>query len=66
MILDVTGTVLIPEKNGAKCPGNGENPQIECCCADCDYLYCCTGAAEAPFCETCRDPYCPWAQRLPL
>ncbi len=62
MIIDITGTVLIPEKNGVKCPGNGENPEIECCCAGCDYLYCCIEAEDAA-CETCEDAYCPWSRK---
>lgn len=36
LIDPATGAVLWP---GApdKCPGNGEHPDIECCCDECDY-----------------------------
>lgn len=40
-IIDVTGTPLIPGKQGRDCPGNGEHPEYECCCDECEYyLYC--------------------------
>ena len=41
MIIDITGTTLIPGNQGKDCPGNGMNPDIECCCDECDfYLEC--------------------------
>ena len=40
-IIDVTGTPLTPSRQGRKCLGNGEHPEYECCCDECDYyLYC--------------------------
>ena len=38
MIVDVTGVVLIPGNQGRDCPGNGNQPNIECCCDECDYM----------------------------
>lgn len=46
MIIDVTGVILTPSKDGEKCLGNGKhyddnNNLIECCCDECSYfLYC--------------------------
>ena len=60
MIIDVTGTVLIPGNQGRDCPGNGETG--ECCCEECDYLLCCFGGEE-PSCEQCRDRDCPRARK---
>ena len=59
MIIDVTGVVLVPGNHGKDCPGNGEDPEVECCCDECDYMMCCfdTGAEEQ--CSTCRDRKCP-------
>ena len=40
-IIDVTGTPLTPSRQGRKCLGNGEYPEYEICCDECDYyLYC--------------------------
>jgi len=40
-IIDVTGTPLTPSWQGNKCLGNGEHPEYEICCDECDYyLYC--------------------------
>ena len=40
-IIDITGTILTPSRQGRKCLGNGEYPEYECCCDECDYfLYC--------------------------
>lgn len=40
-IIDVTGTPLTPSRQGRKCLGNGEHPEYECCCDNCNYfLYC--------------------------
>ena len=42
-IIDVTGTPLTPSRQGKRCLGNGENPEYECCCDECDfYLLCFT------------------------
>ena len=36
-----TGVLLTPSCHGEACLGNGENPDYECCCDECDYyLYC--------------------------
>lgn len=65
MIVDVSGTVLVPGNGGADCPGNGSGVDdkgalIECCCDECDYMQCCY---EACSCAGCTDPLCPRAQR---
>ena len=40
-IMDPTGTLLTPSRQGRRCLGNGEHPEYECCCDECDfYLYC--------------------------
>ncbi len=40
-IIDVTGIPLTPSRQGKKCLGNGEHPEYDCCCDECDYfLYC--------------------------
>lgn len=46
MIVDITGTILIPGNGGKNCPGNGlhkhpDGSTIECCCDECDYMLCC-------------------------
>ena len=41
MPIDVTGVELRPGNGGKDCPGNGEDPQIECCCDECDYMLDC-------------------------
>ena len=61
MIVDVTGTILIPGNGGRECPGNGETG--ECCCDECDYLLCCFGGEAALPCELCRDWDCPRATK---
>ena len=61
MIIDVTGTILIPGNLGKDCPGNGTNPMIECCCDECDYMLCCFNSNSKTQCETCADPTCPRA-----
>ena len=38
--LDVTGAMLIPGDT-KRCQGNGEHPQFECCCDNCDYYMDC-------------------------
>jgi len=40
-IIDISGTPLTPSIKGRKCLGNGEHPEYECCCEECNYyLYC--------------------------
>ena len=40
-IIDVTGTPLTPSRQGRKCLGNGEHPEYEICCENCDYYLKC-------------------------
>ncbi len=40
-IIDETGTPLTPSRQGRKCLGNGEHPEYECCCDECDYFLKC-------------------------
>ncbi len=58
MIVDVTGTILIPGNLGQDCPGNGEG-KAECCCDECDYMLCCLEDHDMRNCITCDDPECP-------
>ena len=55
MIIDVTGTILIPGNGGKDCPGNGE--KIECCCDECDYMLCCFFGNEEK-CKVCTNTHC--------
>ncbi len=57
MIIDITGTILIPGNMGRDCPGNGE--QGECCCEECDYMLCCLEDHSMDTCKTCTDSHCP-------
>ncbi len=59
MIIDITGTILIPGNSWRDCPANGLHPGIECACDECDYLICCTKGAGQEGCETCQDSRCP-------
>ena len=59
MIVDVTGTELIPGNFGQDCPGNGEHNNIECCCEECDYMQCCIQACWREYCAICKNPDCP-------
>lgn len=61
MIVDVTGVVLIPGNQGRDCPGNGNQPNIECCCDECDYMLCCFDENNTPQCDICTDMNCPKA-----
>ena len=36
-----TGITLTPSYHGEKCLGNGEHPDVECCCDECDYYPTC-------------------------
>ena len=62
LIIDVTGVTLIPGNQGKNCPGNGENPAIECCCNECCYMLCCLNDADPNHCSICKDPNCPRAE----
>ncbi len=51
-IIDISGIILTPSKNGELCKGNGEHKNwrgkiIECCCDECDYLMYCASEYEA-------------------
>ena len=35
------GIWLTPSYHGQYCLGNGEHPDIECCCDECDYYLAC-------------------------
>ena len=63
MIIDITGTPLIPGNHGWACPGNGNHPDIECCCEECDYMLCCLDEHDPNQCGTCNDPDCPRASK---
>ena len=41
MIDPGTGIELSPARGGVGCKGNGENPDYECCCDECDYYLLC-------------------------
>ncbi len=62
MIIDITGTELIPGNQGRDCPGNGLHPGIECCCDECDYMMCCYGDYKIWDCKDCDDTKCPRAR----
>lgn len=59
MIIDITGTVLVPGNYGKDCPGNGEVPGVECCCNECDYMICCFGPYDSNKCKNCTNKDCP-------
>ena len=40
-IIDISGTPLMPSRQGRKCLGNGEHSGYECCCDECDYYLSC-------------------------
>ena len=61
LIVDITGTILIPGNQGNDCPGNGTNPEIECCCDGCDYMLCCLFDYYPSHCSACKDMDCPHA-----
>lgn len=63
MIIDITGTILIPGNLGKGCPGNGEYAGIECCCDECDYLLCCLEGHDPESCLNCKDRNCPHSLR---
>ncbi|MBR5586646.1 MAG: hypothetical protein IKW02_01655 [Clostridia bacterium] len=53
MIIDVTGTELIPGNCGNNCPGRG------LCCDECDFLSCCLENFDVNKCEKCDKTECP-------
>ena len=59
MIIDITGTILIPGNQGKDCPGNGEHPEVDCCCDECDYMLCCLDGHKSSVCKSCTDRDCP-------
>ena len=59
MIIDITGIQLIPGNGGGDCPGNGTDPEIECCCDECDYMLCCVQGRDAEMCVQCKEKDCP-------
>ncbi len=59
MIIDITGTTLIPGNCGKDCPGNGDFVGLECCCDQCDYMMCCLESHDSKACQTCTDKECP-------
>ena len=61
MIIDVTGTELIPGNCGRDCPGNVENNSQVCCCDECDYMMCCLPTHREMDCVQCGDKECPRA-----
>ena len=64
MIIDVTGTELIPGNLGEDCLGNGKQMEIECCCDECDYLRCCIDPNWHERCKKCKDRDCPRNESL--
>ena len=61
MIMDVTGTELIPGNCGKDCPGNVENNPHVCCCDECDYMMCCLPTHDEKECTSCKENDCPRA-----
>lgn len=59
MIVDVTGTALIPGNHGKACPGSWEHAGWDCCCDECGYMMCCMEAHDPKECLTCSDRDCP-------
>ena len=63
MIIDITGTELIPGNLGIDCPGNGKHTRkdgsiIECCCDECDFYLCCIDVLSETECENCNCKDC--------
>ena len=57
MLMDTTGTTLIPGNFGKDCPGNGEQG-FPCCCEECDYYICCLNESDPDCCGLCSDEQC--------
>ena len=64
MIIDITGTELVPGNCGKDCPGSGTALGIECCCDECDYMQCCLKSHKSTDCLICKDKDCPHASTL--
>jgi len=58
MIIDITGTEIIPGNHGKDCLGNGEHNGFECCCDSCSYLMCCMNEDYREYCEICGESDC--------
>ena len=61
MLFDSTGVILTPGNFGRDCFGNGEHSDedgkvIECCCDECNYLFCCCNFVD---CSKCGNESCP-------
>ena len=61
MMIDITGTKLVPGNGGKDCPGNGEHYDetgqcIECCCDECDYFLDCMESYAPDFIPDTRQP----------
>ena len=50
---------IFPGNRGQDCPQNGNDPEIECGCDECDYLMCCISANQEKYCIRCTDTKCP-------
>ena len=64
MVLDVTGIELTPGNNCEDCLGNGrcfdkDGIPIECCCDECNYMWCCFVMNGLDNCSSCNDILCP-------
>ena len=59
MIIEIKGTILVPGNMGKDCPGNGLDPEVECCCNECDYMLCCYVWHYPEKCIACKDSACP-------
>ena len=67
MIIDITGTILMPGNNGNDCPGNGEHYDkngnlIGICCDECDFYVCCMSDFDMNNCKECRYTDCSHAE----
>lgn len=48
LIDPTTGIPLTPSWHGEDCMGNGEHPDLECCCDECDYYLACFPMEKTP------------------
>ena len=62
MIVDVTGTILMPGNRGKDCLGNGTFAEVECCCDECDYKLCCSEYHSPSESIDCEEYECPRKQ----
>ena len=65
MIIDVTGIVLVPGNEGRDCPGSWEQAGLDCCCDECDYMFCCMESHDGTQCVICNDLDCPRSANCP-